>query len=56
MMEKTFEENHNDRFDLIDEKDFWEDGEVCRECGLRLPETIKGEYVCPECGATYVSK
>jgi len=40
----------------FDEKDLWESGEVCRDCGRPLPEEIREEYVCPECGATYTSE
>ena len=42
--------SHDESFD---EKNLWESGEVCRECGRPLPE--KDEYTCP-CGATYVRK
>jgi len=38
----------------IDEKDLWEDGEVCKDCGERLPEEIKEEYTC-SCGSTYTT-
>ncbi len=64
MMEKTLEETmleiaEEERQAFIDElsqegsfdeKDLWESGEVCRECGRRLPE--KDEYTC-SCGVTY---
>lgn len=35
----------------LDEKNFWESGEYCRECGRPLPD-ISGDYTCP-CGACY---
>ncbi len=42
-----YEENY------IDEKDYWEAGNVCKFCGYPLPEVIHGEFECPECGAIY---
>lgn len=45
---EEYQENYE-----VDEKDWWESGEVCRWCGEPLPEVIKEEYTCPGCGSTY---
>lgn len=44
-------EREQEMGESFDEKDLWEDGEVCRWCGEPLPE--KDEWTCPRCGTTY---
>jgi hypothetical protein len=56
IMTEVAEEERQDFIDELsqdesfDEKDAWESGDVCRECGRPLAE--RDEYTCP-CGVTY---
>ena len=36
-----------------DENDWQEDSDFCPYCGARMPEVIRGEYKCPDCGTIY---
>ena len=39
-----------------DEKDWQEDSDFCPYCGARMPEVIRGEYKCPDCGTIYAQE
>ena len=39
-----------------DENDWQEDSDFCPYCGAKMPEAIRGEYKCPECGTIYAQE
>jgi len=46
--------NQPNTYPADDYKDFLSE-DRCKNCGLPLPEEIKEEYTCPECGSTYTA-